>query len=171
MPKRGGRFYFEPPPGVLKQLPGQRRKSIVEKINDKPEEGNQSDVDFEEDLGEEMTDAEFLASLRNKKPMRRMKYNQNNEIERLLLHNGSGLSYHVNHNEFPSFNVGLWPNDNQDQLLVYPTCAFSIPRPIYISDTIQEKIDLCYRRPMAREYHRNRLFQTRTAYNTALKSK
>lgn len=107
------------------------------------------------------------------KPSNHMQYcklNQNNEIERLLLHNSKSLLYHMNHCDFPSLNVGMWPQENND-LTNYPSCAFSTPRPLYVSKKQCEKLDICYKRPMNSEGFTKRMKHTKTSYLTALKSK
>ncbi|XP_023308603.2 uncharacterized protein LOC111690364 [Lucilia cuprina] len=109
----------------------------------------------------------------DKKPIKHMQYlrtNQNNEVERLLLHNAKGLLFHVDHCDFPAFNVGMWPQENIDMLTNYPQCAFNPPRPIFVADKMCEKNDLCYRRPMNFEFYNIRMRHSRTRYKTALKS-
>lgn len=106
-----------------------------------------------------------------KKHMQYLKLNRNNEVERLLLHNAKSLLYHVDHCDFPAFNVGLWPQESNEALTNYPSCAFSMPRPIYVSNRQSEKIDICYKRPMTMEYHKTRMKHTRATYMTALKRK
>ncbi|XP_061389922.1 uncharacterized protein LOC133325115 [Musca vetustissima] len=177
MPKRSLRFYLDTPKSCLQKL-NRKRKSTTDDYLQVKNNETAEDREVDEDVtggdeipSNELTDAEFEASLRKTKQMRCIKYNQNNEIERLLLHNGSGLFYHVDHKDFPAFNVGLWPQEADNSLNNYPSCAFSIPRPIFIADTIQENIDLCCRRPMIREFHRSRLYKTRSAYNNAIKNK
>ncbi|XP_073831231.1 TATA box-binding protein-associated factor RNA polymerase I subunit C-like [Musca autumnalis] len=171
MPKRALRFYLDTPKSCLNKI-NRKRKSLPDEFQDAKENNDAQDEEVDEESTRnknELTDAELVSSLRKTKQMRCMKYNQNNEIERLLLHNGSGLFYHVDHANFPAFNVGLWPQDAQ--LSSYPACAISIPRPIFIEDTIQDNIDLCYRRPMEREFHRFRLSKAKSGYINAMKKK
>ncbi|XP_065363771.1 uncharacterized protein TAF1C-like [Calliphora vicina] len=104
------------------------------------------------------------------KQMQYLKLNRNNEVERLLLHNSKILVYHVEHSVFPAFNVGMWPLENNEMLTNYPSCAVSVPRPIFVANKQCEKIDLCYKRPMNAEFFMKRIKHTRTSYQTALKS-
>uniref|UniRef100_A0A1I8NQK7 TATA box-binding protein-associated factor RNA polymerase I subunit C n=1 Tax=Stomoxys calcitrans TaxID=35570 RepID=A0A1I8NQK7_STOCA len=169
MPKRPSKFYVDLPDCSFRKRM-QRRKSIVDNeqvLNDNDDIENEDGPDS----GglEEVSNNVSLEGFPRPKTIRRLKYNQNHEIERLLQHNSSNLYYTFSHNLFPSFNVGLWPQMDENKLLTYPSCAFNVPRPIYISDVRQELIDLCYRRPKAKESYRFRMQKSKTSYHTAKK--
>ncbi|XP_075156001.1 TATA box-binding protein-associated factor RNA polymerase I subunit C-like [Haematobia irritans] len=100
--------------------------------------------------------------------MRCRRYNENNEIDRLLRCHSSYVRRQVTHSVLPSFNMGLWP---QDELVTYPSCAFTLPRPIYIANGKQELIDLCHVRPMSRDLFRKRILKSRSSYHGAKKGK
>lgn len=137
-----------------------RRKSIL------IEDSSQLSTSLEE---EPVDNLKNQSSKNAAKHMRYIKTNHNNEIERLLLYNSKSLAYHVDHSYFPAFNVGLWPQESNDDLLNYPSCAFSTPYPLHVSENQCEQIDLCCKRSMANEFYKKRLRFTRTAYQTAWK--
>lgn len=109
----------------------------------------------------------------NQSTTNKMRYNplnQNNEVERLLTYNSKSLLYQIDHSDFPAFNVGMWSQKNCEPLTYYPTCSFSVPRPVFVANSQCEKIDICYKRPMTRYFFKSRIKTTRTSYQTALKS-
>ncbi|KAM7350085.1 TATA box-binding protein-associated factor RNA polymerase I subunit C-like [Cochliomyia hominivorax] len=108
--------------------------------------------------------------VKSTKHMQYIKSNRNNEVERLLLHNSKKLLYHIDHCDFPALNVGMWPQETNDDFTNYPSCAISMPRPIFVANKQCEKIDICSKRSMTKDLHKIRMKYTRTSYLNALKS-
>lgn len=177
MPKRAEKYYLEPTRKLYNSKIA-NKKSVTQQEPDEAEATENAETDnIDENVNENADDEEISEpktnddKFRESRTIRVRRYNQNNEIERLLLHSTIKLRSALDHCDFPSFNQGFWPQASQDLLTTYPACAFSVPRPIYTSDGLCPKLDLCYKRPMNREHHRRRLLTSKSLYHKFINCK